>query len=94
MAVLESATYGKTVIAPDHGPFPYIIGHGNHAIGRLFTPGSSDSLEEAVTALWQQPELYASLGREALEKIQQQYATEVVAAQWMKLLNDTINKDY
>lgn len=56
MSILEAAQYGKLTIGPDHGGFTEIIGKGEKAIGRLFTPNDITDLERQITELWEQPE--------------------------------------
>lgn len=89
MAILEAAAQGKPMVAPDHGGFSEIIG-GIEPIGRLFTPGSADSLGEAVAALWRDPSATASLGAAARKRLGERYATRVVARQWEELLKQLV----
>lgn len=89
MAILEGAGYGKPVIAPDHGGFSEIIGKGTDAIGILFEPGNADTLAQAITALWADPERTQTLGKKANQKLKQLYSTEVVAQKWNTLIIDT-----
>lgn len=87
MAILEAAALRKPMIAPDHGGFSEIIGHGPDAIGRLFRPGSADSLEEAVTSLWGDAAMTEALGAAALKRLRERYSSEVVSRQWEELLH-------
>lgn len=87
MTVLEAAQQLKPVIAPGHGGFVEIVGHGDDAIGRLFKPNSIDSLEQQVLDLWGQPRLCEALGRVAFQHLQQNYSADRVAQQWQALLS-------
>lgn len=87
MAILEAAQYGKLTIGPDHGGFTEIIGKGEKAIGRLFTPNDITDLERQITGLWEQPEIVEKLGEKAFKKLQQEYATEVVYQKWINLMH-------
>lgn len=88
MAILEAARYYKPMIAPDHGGFSEIIGHGDEAIGVLFAPNDTDALERAVVDLWNNPEQITALGQKANKKLKAEYSTEVLAQKWDKLLGN------
>lgn len=90
MAILEAAAYSKPMIAPDHGGFSEIIGHGSDAIGILTRPGDADSLSTAVRNLWNNPQECARLGQKANQKLINNYSTNVIAQQWKNLLKNTI----
>jgi glycosyltransferase involved in cell wall biosynthesis len=94
MTILEAARYAKAMVAPDHGGFTEIIGQGDEAIGVLFRPGDAGELEKAVMRLWRDEELARSLGQKALEKLKRQYASEVVAREWERLLTELVKKKY
>ena len=93
MAILEAAQYYKPTVAPDHGGFTEIIGKGSDAIGRLFTPSHVDSLEQQVVGLWNAPDETARLGTKAFEKLQNEYASEVVYEKWHNLLDKIIRTE-
>lgn len=93
MSILEAAQYGKPTIGPDHGGFTEIIGKGENAIGRLFTPNDIADLERQITVLWEQPEIVEDLGEKAFRKLQQEYATEVVYRKWNELVEGLRLKD-
>ncbi len=86
MTILEAASYSKPTIGPNHGGFTEIIGSGEDAIGMLFTPGDSTSLENAIVSLWNNPEETLRLGQMAHKKLLNQYSTEVIARKWDKLI--------
>lgn len=88
MAILEAAAYSKPMIAPDHGGFSEIIGHGSDAIGVLTTPGNADSLSDAVRNLWDNPQESTRLGLLANHKLKNNYSTDIIAQQWKKLLEN------
>ncbi len=90
MTILEAAAYGKPMIAPDHGGFTEIIGHGKDAIGILTKPADSESLSEAIVTLWENPAMAAELGDKARAKLLAQYSTDVIAGKWADLLNEII----
>ncbi len=88
VAILEAAAQHKPAIGPDHGGFTEIIGKGDDAIGRLFTPGDLGSLEERLTELWNSPETVRTLGDRAYRKLTERYSTEVVGERWKRLLDE------
>ena len=90
MSILEAAQYGKPTIGPDHGGFTEIIGKGDEAIGRLFTPGDVNGLESQLVELWNDRESVAALGRRAHDKLLREYSSEVVYGKWKKLLQDLL----
>ena len=87
MTILEAASYSKATIAPDHGGFTEIIGKGCDAIGELFTPGDSKSLELAIMKLWNDQTETLRLGSKAKQKLISHYSTKVIASMWNNLIN-------
>lgn len=86
MTILEAARYSKPMIAPDHGGFTEIIGHGDTAIGILVPPNDPSSLESAVATLWSSPSHSCTLGISAHDKLKSEYSTEVISQKWNTLL--------
>ncbi len=92
MAILEAACYGKPTIGPAHGGFTEIIGQGESAIGELFEPNNLDDLERKIVSLWNNFDRIASLGKNAFEKLQQEYSSEVVYNKWNDLFQRITTK--
>lgn len=65
MAAMEGLLMGRPVIAPDFGPFPYLIKDGVN--GLLFVPDSVESLGQKVALIMKDNELYQRLQQGALE---------------------------
>lgn len=86
MAILEAARYGKPMVAPNHGGFTEIIGHGDESIGALTRPNNTDSLEKAIISLWNNPSETERLGIAAFNKLKNYYSTNVIANKWSQLL--------
>lgn len=86
MTILEAARYGKPMVAPDHGGFTEIIGHGDESIGLLTRPNDTDSLEKAIISLWNNPSETQRLGIAANKKLKNCYSTNVIANKWKELL--------
>jgi glycosyltransferase involved in cell wall biosynthesis len=59
MATMEGLAMKIPVIAPDFGPFPYLVEDGIN--GLLFSPDSIDDLRRKINAVLDDPELYARL---------------------------------
>lgn len=91
MAILEAAAYSKPMIAPDHGGFSEIIGHGKDAVGLLTTPGNADALSDAIRNLWDNPQESTRLGLLANQKLKTNYSTDIIAQQWKRLFNRIAN---
>lgn len=90
MTILEAARYSKPMVAPDHGGFTEIIGEGDNAIGRLFTPGNTDELSDTICDLWNDRDLVVSLGQCAANKLAGNYSTDIISQEWNKLLTQLI----
>jgi glycosyltransferase involved in cell wall biosynthesis len=92
MTILETAQFGKPMVAPDHGGFTEIIGKGGDAIGRLFIPGDIDSLEKEVVGLWNNTDEVTRLGNAAYNKLNCEYSTQVISQKWADLLQSLTSK--
>ncbi len=82
MTILEAASYAKPMIAPDHGGFTEIIGRGDDAVGILTRPSDVETLDNAITSLWNNPSEARRLGLAAYDKLKARYSTQVVATKW------------
>lgn len=91
MAILEAASYGKPMIAPDHGGFTEIIGKDDEAIGILTSPSDVDALENAIVRLWQSPGEATRLGQKAFDKLRTNYSTDIISKKWNQLLHKITN---
>ena len=92
MTILEAASYTKPMIAPDHGGFTEIIGRRDDAVGILTRPGDVETLDNAITSLWNNPSEARRLGLSAYDKLKARYSTQVVATKWDNLLRTTTSK--
>ena len=90
MSILEAASFGKPTIGPDHGGFTEIIGKGDDAIGKLFTPNNVDDLETSIVELWNNQSEVIELGRRAFGKLQKEYSSEVIYKKWENLFNSLL----
>ena len=90
VAILEAAREHRPTVAPDHGGFTEIITDGPEPIGQLFTPADPDSLEAAITRLWTDPTLAATLGEAAHRKLLTRYSLPVVTSQWLALMRQLL----
>lgn len=59
MAAIEALVLGKPVVAPDFGPFPYLVQPGQN--GLLFEPDSTASLRHAIETMLEDAERYSRL---------------------------------
>lgn len=90
MAILEAAQFGKPAVGPNHGGFTEIVGDGDAAIGRLFTPGDVDALEQQVVSLWNNPSEITRLGEKAHDKLLREYSMEVIYQKWNDLIKNIL----
>ena len=88
MTILETARYGKPMIAPAHGGFPEII--DNEKTGILFNPGDVDDLEKAILKLWNNPQLIKQMGENASKKLETNYSTDPIQKLWSDLLGKVV----
>ena len=72
--LLEAAAYGKPMIAPRHGSFPDVVEDGH--TGLLYSPGDAADLARQIRRLVIEPELAATLGKQARAKCEQEYSPE------------------
>ncbi|MDE5839399.1 MAG: glycosyltransferase family 4 protein [Muribaculaceae bacterium] len=92
MSILEGARYYKPTIGPDHGGFSEIIGKGDSAIGKVFSPGDADALEAAIVSLWNNTMECRRLGTFAQGKLFSKYSTSVISKKWDTLLNSIVQR--
>lgn len=64
MAAMEGLLMGRPVIAPDFGPFPYLIKDGVN--GLLFVPDSVESLRQKIVLVMKDSEFYQRLEKGAV----------------------------
>lgn len=91
LVILEAASCGKPVIAPNHGGFPEIIGAENQSIGVLFIPANIEDLEHKVVELWNNNKRCQELGKLAFERTKHEYDTAVISQKWINLLSTIPN---
>lgn len=65
MAAMESIFLGVPVVAPDSGPFPYLVTHGLN--GLLFETNSVEALKKAILSVLDDDPLYFRLRKGAQE---------------------------
>ena len=79
-----------------------IIGNGDDAIGKLFTPNNVDDLEKLFTPnnvddlektiveLWNNKSEIVELGEKAFRKLKNEYSAEVIYKKWENLFNSLL----
>jgi len=83
MATMEGLAMKVPVIAPDFGPFPYLVQHGVN--GLLFRPDSIDDLQSKINSVLDDAGLYTRLRNGAYEtgkKLLDPPVTFYKAVQW------------
>ena len=63
MSAMEGMSFGLPIIAPNAGPFPYIVEHGKN--GLLFEQDSYEDLKRCVALLLENKSLYIQLSHQA-----------------------------
>jgi len=71
LVVLEAFRAGKPVVASRRGSLPCLV--DEESGGLLFEPGNPGELGRAVTALWNDPERRAAMGRRNRRTFEQEY---------------------
>jgi glycosyltransferase involved in cell wall biosynthesis len=84
MTILEAASYGKPAIGPAHAGFPEII--DNDKTGLLFQPGDPEDLLQKIAYLWDNPAQCLEMGKNAYQKLKNNYSSEVIKKKWNRLL--------
>ena len=67
-----------------------IIGNGDDAIGKLFTPNNVDDLEKTIVELWNNKSEIVELGEKAFRKLKNEYSAEVIYKKWENLFNSLL----
>ena len=88
MAVLETMSLGKPVIASDTGGIPEQIDDGKS--GLLFEAGNTSALAGQMKRLLSDRELRSKLGLEARKKVQEQYSLEIHCSKLIELYEKLI----
>ena len=90
MVLLESSSHSRCCVAPNHGAFPELMTDTETGKlgGSLFTPGDIDSLEQSITALWNNKPLAEELGRIACENHKKRFQRHIVNQHWDLFLKE------
>ena len=82
--VLEALANGVPVVQPGHGSFPELVEATRG--GLIVPPGDSQALADALERLLLDPHARRELGRTGQQQVRQQYSTERMAAETLRLL--------
>jgi glycosyltransferase involved in cell wall biosynthesis/O-antigen/teichoic acid export membrane protein len=86
-AVLESLAHGRAVIASAVGGVPEILGRGG---GVLVPPGDPEALADAMRALLADPALAAGLGAEGRAVVHDQFGTDRMVDESLRLYSQLL----
>lgn len=89
-SILESYTFGKTVIASNLGALPEIVRDGKE--GLLFKAGDSKDLATKISYLWRNPKLAKTLGVKGLRNIQKKFNSDLHYKNLMKIYNKALDQ--
>ncbi|HSM86582.1 MAG TPA: glycosyltransferase family 4 protein [Candidatus Limnocylindrales bacterium] len=92
MTVLEAMAAGKPVVATRVGAIPSVLQDGE--AGLLVTPGDGNSLRQALARLLSDPALCARLGRHGQWYVQQNYTSEVMARNYIRMYRDVLHQQH
>lgn len=90
MTVLEAMAAGKPVVATRVGAIPSVLQDGE--AGLLVAPGDGNSLRQALATLLSDPALCARLGRHGQWYVQQNYTSEVMARNYIRMYRDVLRQ--
>ena len=74
MVIIEAYSKGIPVVASNIGVVPELV--SDKQTGLLFDPGNSDDLAEKVRWLWNHPEEFERMGRNARREYEEKYTPE------------------
>lgn len=87
MSAMESLALGKPVIAPDFGPFPFLIKDNYN--GLLFETNSIESLKNKIHLLLEDKKLYSTLSINAKDFASREYDQQI---SFYEVIQDVFNE--
>lgn len=88
MSILESFAYGKPVIGSNVGGIQEIINH--EVNGLLFQRGNIEDLASCILKLYSSPELVFNYSKNAREKVEKVYNSEIFYNKLINVYNEAI----
>lgn len=88
LAALEAAACGVPVVAPRVGGIPEVVADGQ--TGLLYEPSNAQEAALAINRLLDEPELYARMRRQGVERAQA-LSRSTVAPQYLRLYRNAIS---
>ncbi|MCI4411988.1 MAG: glycosyltransferase family 4 protein [Thiotrichales bacterium] len=92
MSAMEAFALGRTVIAPNFGPFPYLI--DDQVNGLLYSVDDVDSLQQSINQLLNDPALLTRLNNAALTTSEQLYRQQLSFYDALRCALAQLNRDY
>jgi rhamnosyl/mannosyltransferase len=89
ISLLEGAMYGKPMISCEIGSGTTYINIADET-GLVVPPADPTALAGAMTALWEQPELAASMGRRAAERYEQVFRSDSMASAYADIYRELL----
>ena len=84
--ILESYAQQRAVVASDLGSRRELVEHGK--TGLLFTPGDVTQLAEAISLLYDRPDLSASMGKAGYERVLRSHSPEEHYRQMLRIYDE------
>lgn len=89
MSILEASAYGKPVIGSEIGGIPEMVIEGE--TGMLFDPGDTEGLIEKITYMISDPARARKMGKNAREKVVNDYNAEGHYRSLLKVYENTLS---
>ena len=90
MVVLEAMAQAKPVIATRAGGIPEMIEHGQH--GLLIPVDDQSVLADSIRQLIEQPDYRLQLGRQAQQRVSEQFSAEAYKLKMMQLYQQALSR--
>lgn len=90
MSAMESLAYGKAVIAPDFGPFPYLI--NDNINGLLYQTDNVQDLAKKINLLLEDKALLEQLNQSALNEATKAFKTQIPFYSTAKTVFNTLTR--
>lgn len=89
ISLLEGAMYGKPMISCEIGSGTTYINIANET-GLVVPPADPAALADAMTALWEQPEIAASMGVRAAQRYEQVFRSDSMASAYADIYRELL----
>lgn len=92
VSLLEGAMYGKPMISCDIGTGTTFVNLAGET-GMVVPPGDAVALRQAMTYLWQHPEIAAEMGQRAETRYQSHFTADRMAQSYVQLYEELLSRN-